>query len=71
MPGVSMFTIKHYTAKGVLKVCSCEKFETDVDQPHEVRINSRATGPELVVLGAGDSVYIENMHGKTIAIARG
>lgn len=71
MPGVSMFTVKHYSTRGVLKVCSCERFELNTEAPTEIAISSRAEGSRLITLSAGETVFVENMNGKTVAIARG
>lgn len=62
-----MFTVKHYRANGVRSISACESFEHDLNTPDVIRLNRP---DEDVVVGEGDSVFIENMAGKTVYARR-
>lgn len=61
-----MFTVKHYPARGPRRVLSCENFEHDIDAG-VVRLNRP---DEDLRIGEGDSLFAENMQGKTVYVIR-
>lgn len=65
-----MFTVKVYRSHGTTEVHGCEKFTLDSESPVEVAIFTRGIGWETVRFERSDTVFIENLGGKTITAVR-
>lgn len=65
-----MFTVKVYRATGITEVHGCEKYSLDSESPVEVAIFTRGIGWETVRFDRADTVFIENLSGKTITAVR-
>lgn len=61
-----MFTVKHFPLHGPRRVLACESFEHDQDAGI-VHLNRP---DEDLELEPGDTVFMENMHGKTVYAIR-
>lgn len=61
-----MFTVKVIREQGTTDVHGCEKYSMDSESPVRLSIFTRGVGWEFVDIGRGDSVFIENVGGKTV-----
>lgn len=65
-----MFTVKVIRANGLNEGHSCEKYSMDSESPVRVTLFTRGIGWEHVDIERGDTVFIENAAGKTVASIR-
>lgn len=64
-----MFVAKHYQ-DGKVYICTCDSYEHDTESPTRVDMNHRVNGPTTFYILPGDSVFIENLAGKTVTAIR-
>lgn len=65
-----MFTVKHYRRSGSLQVTACDGYELHPNEPNMVLLQKRAEGYVRLEFEPDESVFIENLHGKTITALR-
>lgn len=62
-----MFTVKHYRHDGITAVSSCDSYEV---KGSEVTTFIRSVEYAVIEVGPRDSLFIENIAGKTVTAIR-
>lgn len=65
-----MFVVKHYQRNGLVAVCGCDSYEYQAESPLRMDLFHKVHGASVIDIADGDSVFVENLAGKTVTAIR-
>lgn len=64
-----MFTVKHYRKDGSIDVGSCHRYVVATGKPARIELYAKGAA-KVIVPEMGETVFVENLAGKTVTTVR-